>query len=46
MTSDLDQIRQEELIERLRLEVAALEQRIRDKDDVVEEIKNQRDKFE
>ena len=46
MTSDLDQIRQEELIERLRLKVTALEQRIRDKDDLVEEIKSQRDKFE
>ncbi len=46
MTSDLDQIYQEELIERLRLKVTALEQRIRDKDDLVEEIKNQRDKFE
>ena len=46
MTSDFDQIRQEELIERLRLTVTTLEQRIRDKDDLVEEIKSQRDKFE
>ena len=46
MITEHDQIHQQELIERLRLKVAALEQRIRDKDDLVEEIKSQRDKFE
>ena len=46
MTTERDQIHPQELIERLRLKVAALEQRIRDKDELVEEIKNQRDKFE
>ena len=46
MTTERDQIHPQELIERLRLKVAALEQRIRDKDELVEEIKSQRDKFE
>ena len=46
MTAERDQIHPQELIERLRLKVAALEQRIRDKDELVEEIKSQRDKFE
>jgi len=46
MTTERDQIHPKELIERLRLKVAALEQRIRDKDELVEEIKNQRNKFE
>ena len=45
MTTERDQIHPQELIERLRLKVAALEQRIRDKDELVEEIKSQRDKF-
>ena len=46
MTTERDQIHPQELIERLRLKVAALEQRVRDKDELVEEIKSQRDKFE
>ena len=46
MTTEHDQIHPQELIERLRLKVAALEQRVRDKDELVEEIKSQRDKFE
>ena len=46
MTTERDQIHPQELIERLRLKVAALEQRIRDKDELVAEIKSQRDKFE
>ena len=46
MTTERNQIHPQELIERLRLKVAALEQRIRDKDELVEEIKSQRDKFE
>ena len=46
MTTESDQIHPQELIERLRLKVAALEQRIRDKDELVKEIKSQRDKFE
>ena len=46
MTTERDQIHPQELIERLRLKVAALEQRIRDKDELVKEIKSQRDKFE
>ena len=46
MTTERNQIHPQELIERLRLKVAALEQRIRDKNELVEEIKSQRDKFE
>ena len=46
MTTERDLIHPQELIERLRLKVAALEQRIRDKDELVEEVKSQRDKFE
>ena len=40
MTTERDQIHPQELIERLRLKVAALEQRIRDKNELVEEIKS------
>ena len=46
MNIDSDQIRQQILIERLKLQVNALEQRLHDKVELVEEIRNQRDKFE
>ena len=46
MKIDSDQIRQQVLIERLKLQVNALEQRLHDKEDLVEEVRNQRDKFE
>ena len=46
MKIDSDQIRQHILIERLKLQVNALEQRLHDKVELVEEIRNQRDKFE
>ena len=46
MNIDSDQIRQQILIERLKLQVNALEQRLHDKVVLVEEIRNQRDKFE
>ena len=46
MKIDSDQIKQQVLIERLKLQVNALEQRLHDKEDLVEEVRNQRDKFE
>ena len=46
MNIDSDQIRQQILIEKLKLQVNALEQRLHDKVELVEEIRNQRDKFE
>ena len=46
MKIDSDHIKQQILIERLKLQVNTLEQRLHDKEDLVEEVRNQRDKFE